>query len=55
MVNPYDDFLKEQVRILQARKEAKEKYTKISATQTLTKKTQPLKYILNERNNHCNN
>jgi len=52
MVNPYDEFLKEQERILQARKEAKEKYTKISATQILTKKTQPLKYIIKEGNNH---
>ena len=32
MINPYDEYLKEQERILQARKEAKEKYTKISAT-----------------------
>jgi hypothetical protein len=31
-VNPYDEFIKEQERIMQARKEAKEKYSKISAT-----------------------
>jgi hypothetical protein len=32
IVNPYDEFLKEQEKVLQARKEAKERYTKISAT-----------------------
>lgn len=52
IVNPYDEFLKEQERILQARKEAKEKYTKISATQNQTKKSQPLKFIIKEGNNH---
>lgn len=38
IVNPYDEFLKEQEKILQARREAKEKYTKISATQNAAKK-----------------
>jgi hypothetical protein len=37
---------------MQARKEAKEKYSKISATQNLAKKSQPLKFIIREGNNH---
>jgi hypothetical protein len=37
---------------LQARKDAKEKYSKISAQQNQMKKAQPLKFIIKEGNNH---
>mmetsp|Transcript_14249 Transcript_14249/g.13817 ORF Transcript_14249/g.13817 Transcript_14249/m.13817 type:complete len:154 (-) Transcript_14249:1256-1717(-) len=50
--NPYDEYVKQQEKMLQQRKEANEKYSKISANLSQIQRSQPLKYIIREGNNH---